>query len=312
MAVYAPRKVTPRGGGKQAGGGWWSRLVAWLLRRKLKAAPFRQPPMISGMQRALKLKRIARNVLLTLVLAAVTAAALWGAVTLMLRSNIFRVTDIRISGIRVTSQRQILDLAGLQQGDSLLHFNARDAMARIDAHPWVEQVEITTRWPSAVEIRITEFQPFALVNLQGTKEKPLRYLNQSGQLFAEVAQGQELDYPVITGVRAAEDLRGDRFVKDSPADQACQLLRMAARGNAILPIQGISEVHVDPERGLVLYLVDQPFPIYFGKDRLQTKYYRLVRVLEQLYAKKQVDAVKEIRMDYLDDKVLVTGPKFDG
>jgi cell division protein FtsQ len=52
-------------------------------------------------------------------------------------------------------------------------------------------------------------------------------------------------------------------------------------------------VHVDQQRGLVLYLVDRPFPVYFGTGRLQTKYYRLVRVLEQLYAKKQVDALKK-------------------
>ena len=83
-------------------------------------------------------------------------------------------------------------------------------------------------------------------------------------------------------------------------------------GNAILPIQAVSEVHIDPREGLVIYLVDRPFPVYLGKDRLQTKYFRLVKVLEQLYAKKQVDAVKEIRMDYSNDKVLVTGAEIDG
>ena len=93
---------------------------------------------------------------------------------------------------------------------------------------------------------------------------------------------------------------------------ACSLLLLAAKGNAILPIQAVSEVHIDQKLGLILYLVDRPFPVYFGTDRLQTKYFRLLKVLEQLYAKKQVDAVKEIRMDYLDDKVLVTGVQIDG
>lgn len=90
------------------------------------------------------------------------------------------------------------------------------------------------------------------------------------------------------------------------------MLLLAAKGNAILPIQSVSEVHIDQQQGLIVYLIDQPFPVYFGKDRLQTKYFRLVKVLEQLYAKKQVDAVKEIRMDYSDDKILVTGAKIDG
>jgi cell division protein FtsQ len=37
------------------------------------------------------------------------------------------------------------------------------------------------------------------VHLEEGKEKRLRYLNRSG-MFSEVGQGQELDFPVITGV----------------------------------------------------------------------------------------------------------------
>ena len=121
-----------------------------------------------------------------------------------------------------------------------------------------------------------------------------------------------MDFPVITGVAAGRDVDANGFVKGSLAESACALLQLAAKGNAILPIQAVSEVHVDEKRGVILYLVDRPFPVYFGADRLQTKFFRLVKVLEQLYAKKQVDAVKEIRMDYLDDKVLVTGAQIDG
>jgi cell division protein FtsQ len=268
--------------------------------------------VVTGAQRAWKWKKLLRNTLLVCFLLGAAATFFWGAKALLFRSNIFHLTDIRISGTRVTTQRQILDLAGLRQGGSLLRFDAKAAIARIEAHPWVERAEITTQWPSAVEINISEFQPFALVHLDDTKEKRLRYLSGSGHLFSEVSQGQELDFPVITGVLLQKDVASDRLVKGSMAEAACNLLVLAAKGNAILPIQAVSEVHIDQKLGIILYLVDRPFPVYFGTDRLQTKYFRLIRVLEQLYAKKQVDAVKEIRMDYLDDKVLVTGVQIDG
>ena len=71
-------------------------------------------------------------------------------------------------------------------------------------------------------------------------------------------------------------------------------------------------MHLDAKEGLIIYLADRTFPIYFGRDRLQTKFYRLIRVLDQLYSRKQVDTVKEIRMDYADDKVLVVGSQTDG
>jgi len=268
--------------------------------------------MVAGAQRLWKWKRLLKGVALVGLLGVVVSAGLWGATQLLLRSTIFRLTDIKVTGARVATQRQILDLAELQQGGSLLRFDAKAAAARIESHPWVERAEIKTNWPSSVEITIVEHQPFALVNLEEAKERRLYYINHSGRLFAEAGQIQELDFPVITGIRADKDVAAGRLARGTLAEAACSLLGMAAKGNAILPIQAVSEIHVDQKQGLILYLVDRPFPIYFGMDRFQLKYNRLIKVLEQLYAKKQVNGVKEIRMDYLDDKVLVTGVQIDG
>ena len=312
MAIYKPRQALtrPRKGGRKPG--WTTRLRNMMARRPAKPIPFRPQSMVSDAQRAGKWKRFSQQLLLAAVVCCAAGALLWGSTRLLLRSSIFRLSDIRIIGENAVTERQVLDLAGLQQGGSLLQFNAKAAEARIASHPWVERAEVSTQWPSAVEITVTEHQPFALVNVETDKGRRLRYLSRTGRLFAEVGQGQELDFPVITGAAAGKDVEGDSFVKGSLAESANNLLQLAGKGNAILPIQAISEVHIDQQRGIILYLVDRPFPVYFGTDRLQTKYYRLVRVLEQLYAKKQVDAVKEIRMDYLDDKVLVTGAQIDG
>ena len=60
---------------------------------------------------------------------------------------------------------------------------------------------------------------------------------------------------------------------------------------------------------MTLYLVDYPFPIYFGKGEVRTKYSRLKRVLEVLYKETEqgmtIADVAYIRMDYLENKVLV-------
>jgi len=268
--------------------------------------------MVAGAQRLWKWKRLFKGAALVGLLAAVVGTGLWGAAQLLLRSTVFRLTDIKVSGARIATQRQILDLAGLQQGGSLLQFDAKAAAARIESHPWVERAKIKTNWPSSLEITITEHQPFALVNLEEAKERRLYYINRSGHLFSEAGQVQELDFPVITGIRADRDMEAGRLARGTLAEAACSLLAMAAKGNAILPIQAVSEIHVDQKQGLILYLVDRPFPIYFGMDRFQLKYNRLIKVLEQLYTKKRVDSVKEIRMDYFDDKILVTGVQIDG
>lgn len=312
MAIYTPRQVPPRSPNKGGGASRIGKLIGTLFRRKKKAPPFQAQPMVTGTQRVWKLKQFSKTTILLTGCGGVLLVLLWLSFQLMMRSDIFRLTDIRITGIRTTTERQIIDLVGLQVGGSLLRFNNKTAEARIAAHPWVEQVKIKTQWPSAVEIAVREYQPFALVNIEEAKEKRLRYINREGRIFADVGQGQELDFPVITGVLLQKDVVSNAFVKGGLAESACSVLLLAAKGNAILPIQSISEIHIDQQLGLIVYLVDRPFPVYFGKDRLQTKFFRLVKVLEQLYAKKQVEAVKEIRMDYSDDKILVTGAKIDG
>ena len=312
MAIYTPRQMPSRSQKKMGGARKIGKLLRTLLPRNKKASPIPKPTIMTGTQRVWKLKRFSKITLLLSGLACGLLIVFWLSLQLLLQSDIFRLTDIRIAGTRATTERQILDLAGLQRGGSLLQFNTKAAEARIAAHPWVEQVKIKTQWPSAIDITVREYQPFALVNIEEAKGKRLRYINREGHVFAEVGQGQELDFPVITGVLPQKDVASQVFVKGGLAEAACNFLLLAAKGNAILPIQSVSEVHIDAQQGLIVYLIDRPFPVYFGKDRLQTKYYRLVKILEQLYAKKQVDAVKEIRMDYADDKVLVTGAKIDG
>ena len=313
MAVYTPRKIpqrAPQSGGRKRRS--LGEVLGFLLRRRTKTAQYSTEAVVSGAQRLWKWKRLSRNTLLVLALCGGLVTALWFSYQVLIRSDIFRLSDIRISGLKVVTDRQILDLSGLQHGASLLQFRPKAAAARIATHPWVQQVDIKTRWPSTLAIEVREQQALALVNIEGEKERRLRYLNRDGQVFAEIEPGQDIDHPVITGLVAGRDVVDDTLVQGGLAEAAQTFLRLAAQGHAILPLQAVSEVHLDAKEGLIIYLADRPFPIYFGRDRLQTKFYRLIRVLDQLYSRKQVDTVKEIRMDYADDKVLVVGSQTDG
>lgn len=312
MAVYTPRQVPQRSPRRKGGRRRIADMLNIVLRRKTKTVQYKAQAAVSGAQRRWKLKRLSKSTLMLILLGCIVLTAGWLAYQVFIRSNVFRLTDIRVFGTRVATERQILEISGLQRGVSLLRFDEKATAAKIDSHPWVDHVEIKKQWPSAIDITVYEHQPLALVNLENDKEKKLRYLSSQGHVFAEVEQGLDLDYPVITGMQLHRDVETNVLVKGSLAESANFLLVLAAKGNAVLPIQAISEVHLDQKEGLVIYLVDRPFPIYFGKDKLQTKYYRLVKVLEQLYSRKQVDAVKEIRMDYSDDKVLVIGAEIDG
>ena len=311
MAVYTQRKPPPRTRRTSRSRRALGEMLGLLLRRKKKVVRFRTQAVVNGAQRIWKLKRISRSTGLLIALAGALLAAGWLSYQGLIQTGIFRLTDIRIYGARVATERQIMDLSGLQQGTSLLRFRPQTVARAITAHPWVERAEVKLLWPSGVSITVYEQQPLALVNLERDTESRLRYLNREGVIFADIGPDQDIDFPVITGLQPERDYQSDRLLSGSLGEAAHAFLLLAAKGNAILPVQAVSEVHLDEHQGIVVYLVDQPFPIKFGRERMQTKYFRLVRVLEQLYTKKLIDAVKEIDMDYADDKVLVVGAKVD-
>lgn len=66
---------------------------------------------------------------------------------------------------------------------------------------------------------------------------------------------------------------------------------------------------MDADEGLILYLVEHPFPIFFGEGDIRRKYVRLRKVLEMLYKPRRtgmdIGRVAYIKMDYLKDKVIV-------
>ena len=55
-----------------------------------------------------------------------------------------------------------------------------------------------------------------------------------------------------------------------------------------------------------LYLLDQVFPIYLGREGMKDKYWRLAKILKGLYKSREIFHIDHIRMDYLQDKVLVS------
>lgn len=295
------------------------------LPRKAKTTVFRTSQaskkpqkVIVGAQRAWKFRRNARNFLIIVALGGGLGLFALFCYRLLSGSDIFLLTDIQVTGTKARTEQQIMELAGLYQGMNRFHLDIAEAERRIGVDPWIKEARIHTKWPSGLQITVREHEPFALIPLEEGGEKKLYYLDRGGNLFAEVERGQNLDLPVINGVRAKDDLLGRRFIADGLADRALQLLVLIDRYgmDMTLPIQAVSEIYVDAENGLTLYLVDQPFPVYLGKcqekGELRTKHRRLTIILERLYSKKQVEAVKEIRMDYIQNKVLVVGADIDG
>lgn len=215
----------------------------------------------------------------------------------------FRIHEIEFSGCAVTKQKILRKYANISYELNMLTLQPRVMEKRLEEHPWIEHASIRRIWPDSLVVSIKEYRPRALV-VQGDEDGFL-YLDRKGVLFAAVKVGQDLDFPVITGL----DVFKTEDEKKELLASANMFLRLAGENNPNLPAQNISEIHFTTEGELILYLVERPFPIYFGKGAMRRKFSQLHRVLKVLYKKKKGKAIIEnvayIRMDYQEDKVLV-------
>jgi len=215
----------------------------------------------------------------------------------------FRIHEIEVSGCVMTTPAALRKFADISYELNMLSIDPDAMQNRLLKHPWVAGAAIRRIWPDRLNVVIREYRPHALV-VQEDKDG-FEYLDRKGTVFATVIPGQDIDFPVISGLDAFDT----EAEKKELLNVATSFLSLAARNNPNLPTQNISEIHFSSDGELILYLVDHPFPIYFGKGEIKRKYYQLRDVLGVLYRKKRgvsmIDKVAYIRMDYQKNKVLV-------
>jgi cell division protein FtsQ len=228
--------------------------------------------------------------------------------------SFFKIREITITGCRKTTPALIRELTGVRYQTSMLAIKPRYIGAILKAYPWISEAEVKRDWlTGGLAISVKEYAPEALIAQEAAGRKQFFYLDKSGVAFAPVEPGQDMDFPTLTGLDVkGGDSQGrpdSSAARQTMIRESLALLKLVKQNNPNLPVQNLSEIHLDQDTGMTLYLVDYPFPIYFGKGEIRTKYSRLKRVLEVLYKDTEpgmtIADVMYIRMDYLENKVLV-------
>ena len=218
----------------------------------------------------------------------------------------FRLTSIEIEGCYNSTPDEIRKASSITISSSIFSVDEQAVTANVKKQSlWVNRVTVTRQWPDTVILKVEEYKPYALIAVGDNSRAALYYLDRYGHTFIKTDYGMDLDYPVITGLESESDPDQTAEQLEAPLD----LLKLVGSNNPYLPIQSISEVHIDEEDGLIIYLVEHPFPIFFGDGGVRKKYYRLRKVLEMLYKPRKtgmdIGRVAYIKMDYLQDKVIV-------
>ena len=218
----------------------------------------------------------------------------------------FQVSGVVFTGADTISKDKLRDASGIVlHQTSLVGLDCARVEADLISVPWVAKAVVKRNWPSTVEIAIVENVPVALLHSNLSKGGQLQYIDRRGVPFYTVKPGADIDYPVITGLSDIDE----PTMKKKALTEVLTFLDKVNGNNPQLPAQSVSEIHVNRSGEMVVYLVEHPFPIFFGSSNISKKYSRLVQVLKTLYKKQNgkgsIAEIEYIQMDYLNDKVLV-------
>jgi cell division protein FtsQ len=201
------------------------------------------------------------------------AAAALGGWRLLATADLLRIREVRFAGLQRAGAAELAALATVKPGDHLLAADLEALERAVARHPWVRSAEARRRLPPAVEVRVEERAPRALVDLGG-----LYLVDREAQVFgAAPGDGLTCRWHRLHARRlpAAPRTSSRSWPGRCPAE-GCPA--RASRPSARF------RVHVDPDEGVTLYVGEEATQVRLGVGDLPQKLERLHRVLGRLRA----------------------------
>jgi cell division protein FtsQ len=214
---------------------------------------------------------------------------------MLLESGYFGTHKIRVEHqVRVT-EGDILAASDIEIGDSLFDLELSMIGRKIEEHPWIAKAEVERSFPDQVVIRVVEREARAVIDLDY-----LYYVDKGGVVFKMLESGDQLNYPVITGIDRQYLLDNPDQTQDS-LNLALQLMGELDKRSSF-NLDDVSEIHYDQQEGLILYTRIGGVPIRMGKQDFYDKLNRLETIYNDL--EPRLLALKYIDLN-VTDRVIV-------
>lgn len=217
------------------------------------------------------------------------------AVQLLLDSDLFKVDQIIISGNDRLLPEQIIALSDVERGGNTLTLDLALIGRKIEENPWIMTADVRRILPHRIAIDIREREPIAIANLGY-----LYYLDTQGEIFKVLENGDQLDYPMVTGF----EYEKARSHAENYARSLKRIVSLVAdlRQRRYFNLNQVSEIHHETDGGLSLFTLESCVRIKLGHNHYEQKIDRLERIYAELKPKLKV-------LDYIDlnvdEKVIV-------
>lgn len=209
----------------------------------------------------------------------------------------FRLNTVTVETNGQVSESAVEESLRPYMGESLFAISLKELCEEWKSNPWVKEVIVRRHLPSSLSVRLIEYRPIALLRDEGS----YYYIDASGIPFKKVEKGESVDFPVLTGIDLDAVLHQEKgalllFYR------GLELL-ILSQGRSYPSTEQISEIHLEPNFGSTIYLVQSRLAIHFGWDDYEEKWSRLEMIWDHLPRLEK--KVKYIDLDY--DRMAAVG-----
>ena len=200
-----------------------------------------------------------------------------GGIAFALTSPIFNIKDISVENNVTIPSDIIISLSGLKTGENIFKFYKANIIEQIKENPYVESVEIHRKFPSTVQINITERVATYSVDYMGK----YAYINSQGYIL-EISEDSK-KIPVIQGATTNEDdIKPGNRLNNEDLKRLEQVIRiMDASKGAGLDTQ-ITSIDISDENEYSIYLNEEKKRVYLGdSSNLSNKMLYVQAIVEQ-------------------------------
>lgn len=206
----------------------------------------------------------------------------------------FKAQHIIIRGDSRLTPKQIMDVAKINKETNILSVNLPTIRKRLQAVPWIAEVEVYREFPGSIIIFIKEHKALAVIDLGR-----LFLFNQNGEIFKEATAEEAAGFPVITGVDCA-DWKSPGAPKTQVFSSVMEILNMGGKDKEVITNKMIKTIEVDREMGLILHIDGPIGAIKLGYGDYRTKYDRLDKIFTYIKGRENVPVIDALDVRVVD------------
>ena len=216
-----------------------------------------------------------------------------------------RVASVVVLGTRIIPASDIVTLSGVTRGEKLFSVDLGGVKRRVERNPYVHSASVQRDAPDRITITLEEREP-----LSAAMGDHLMYLDPDGYVLPAVRSAALFDLPVVTGTIAQADCIPGRPIAVKGIQEALKVLQTAkAFGDETY--RRISEIHVEDQRDMVLYTVEQGIPVILGHGNEAEKLAKLEGFWTNVVGRRGTQGLEYVDLRF-EDQVVVRWARGQG